>query len=440
MGVGATIKRFLPRSLFGRSLLILVTPVVLLQIVATYVFYEQHWDTMSRRLSGGVAGEIAMVIEVLGQDLDAESREAVLNLAARHTGIRMRYIGSEILPNGIARTDSSSVGAMLAQTLDERLHRPIEIDADSDDRNVLVAIQLSEGVLHAIVPRKRLFSSTTYVFILWMIGTSMILFAIAGVFMRNQVRPIRRLAAAAESFGKGHETRDFKPEGASEVRRAAIEFNHMRERITRQITQRTAMLAGVSHDLRTPLTRLKLQLAMLGDGPDIREMQIDVGEMEKMLDAYLAFVRGEGAEAVIATELKPLLEEVVGGARREGREVALDVDGEIHLKLRPNAFRRGITNLVANACRYGRHVVVSAHQSDGTLELIVDDDGPGIPADKREDAFKPFFRLDASRNLATGGVGLGLTIARDVVRGHGGDVILGTSPLGGLRATVRLPV
>jgi two-component system osmolarity sensor histidine kinase EnvZ len=329
---------------------------------------------------------------------------------------------------------------MLGSTLEERTQRPYQIDDDSDDRNVMVAVQLPDGVLHAMVPRKRLFSSTTYVFILWMIGTSLILFAIAGVFLRNQVRPIRRLAAAAESFGKGHDIPDFKPEGATEVRRAATEFNHMRERITRAIGQRTAMLAGVSHDLRTPLTRLKLQLAMMGESPDIEDMKTDLAEMEKMLDAYLAFVRGEGGEAVVSTELKPLLEEVVGGARRDGREVALEVDDGIQVKLRPNAFQRGITNLVANACRYGHTVAVSAHQANGTLELTVDDDGPGIPPDQREEAFKPFFRIDASRNAATGGVGLGLTIARDVVRGHGGDVILGASPLGGLRATVRLPV
>jgi two-component system osmolarity sensor histidine kinase EnvZ len=438
--MGAFIKRFLPRSLFGRSLMILVTPVVLLQIVATYVFYEQHWETMSKRLSSGVAGDIAMVIDVLGQDLDTASRDTMLALAERHTGIRMHFAGTEILPNRPAHATGSSVGGMLAAALDERVARPFQLDADSDDRNVLVEIQLSEGVLHASVPRKRLFSSTTYVFILWMIGTSLILYAIAGVFMRNQVRPIRRLAAAAESFGKGHEIRDFKPEGASEVRRAAIEFNRMRERITRQITQRTAMLAGVSHDLRTPLTRLKLQLALLGEGPEIDELKTDVVEMEKMLDAYLAFVRGEGAEAVVSTDLRPLLEEVVGGARRDGGRVALEVDDDLQVKLRPNAFRRGITNLVANACRYGGTVAIRAHQNNGTLELTVDDDGPGIPPDQREDAFRPFFRLDPSRNAATGGVGLGLTIARDVVRGHGGDVVLGTSPLGGLRATVRLPV
>ncbi len=308
------IKRFLPRSLFGRSLLILVTPVVLLQIVATYVFYVQHWDTMSKRLSAGVSGDIAMVIDVVSQERDRNARHDLFELTERHTGIRLRFVESEILPNAPRLGGRSSVGAMLGSTLEERTQRPYQIDDDSDDRNVMVAVQLPDGVLHAMVPRKRLFSSTTYVFILWMIGTSLILFAIAGVFLRNQVRPIRRLAAAAESFGKGHDIPDFKPEGATEVRRAAMEFNHMRERITRAITQRTAMLAGVSHDLRTPLTRLKLQLAMMGESPDIEDMKTDVAEMETMLDAYLAFVRGEGGEAVVTTELKPLLEEVVGGA------------------------------------------------------------------------------------------------------------------------------
>ncbi len=305
--MGFSIKRFLPRSLFGRSLLILVTPVVLLQIVATYVFYEQHWETMSKRLSFGVAGDIALVVEGFGRDGGAAPRASLLDLASRHTAVYMRFAPGEILANGPLPGSRTSLGMTLAQTLDERLHRPFRIDDESDDRVVFVAVQLPDGVLHAWVPRKRLFSSTTYVFILWMVGTSLILYAIAGIFMRNQVRPIRRLAAAAESFGKGQDVRDFKPEGASEVRRAAIEFNHMRERITRQIAQRTAMLAGVSHDLRTPLTRLKLQLAMLGNTPDVEDMKTDVAEMEKMLDAYLAFVRGEGAEAAVSTELKPLL-------------------------------------------------------------------------------------------------------------------------------------
>jgi two-component system osmolarity sensor histidine kinase EnvZ len=347
----------------------------------------------------------------------------------------------EILPNQPRDDDDQTIlGKRLERALDERVRRPLLVDDLSDERQVLIAVQLSDGVLHASVSRKRLFSSTTYVFIIWMVGTSLILFGVAGLFMRNQVRPIRRLADAAARFGKGQEIVGFKPEGATEVRQAALEFNRMRERITRTIAQRTEMLAGVSHDLRTPLTRMKLELAMLPDNADAAALKTDVDEMERMIDAYLAFVRGEGSEAAIKSALRPLLEEVVGGARRDGSDVELAIEGEITLTLRPNAIRRSLTNLVANACRYSKHVAVRARRFGDSLELIVDDDGPGIPSERREDVFRPFFRLDSSRSRATGGVGLGLTIARDLVRGHGGDLVLDQSPLGGLRAIVRLPL
>ncbi len=438
--MGAWIKPLLPRSLFGRALLIIVMPLILLQVVSTYVFYDNHWKTLSRRLSNAVAGDLGMVIELVESAPDAARRAEIMEVATRQFGMPMSYRADDILPNGPPQIYEGSIATTLAPALADQVRRPFTMDAASDDRTVLVAVQLSSAVLRVAIPQKRLFSDTTYVFILWMIGTSMILFAVASIFMRNQVRPIRRLAEAAENFGKGRDLAGFKPEGASEVRRAAIEFNRMRERITRAITQRTEMLAGVSHDLRTPLTRMKLQLAFLGEGAEIDGLRADIAEMEKMVDGYLAFARGEGSEPVVATSLRPLLEDVVEGARREGGAVELAIDGDIQLGLRPNAFRRGLTNLISNAARYGRTVLVRARSVDGAVELTVDDDGPGIPREQREDAFKPFYRLDKSRNSATGGVGLGLTIARDVFRGHGGDVILSDSPLGGLRATVRLPI
>jgi len=439
--MGAWIKPFLPRSLFGRSLLIIVMPLILLQVVSTYVFYDNHWKTLSRRLSTAVAGDVGATIELIESESDPVRRAAILEVATRQFAMPMSYRADEILPNAAPpKTYEGSVATMLAPALWDQVRRPFLLDATSDEKSVFVAIQLSSAVLRVSIPQKRLFSDTTYVFILWMIGTSMILFAVASVFMRNQVRPIRRLAEAAENFGKGRDLTGFKPEGASEVRRAAIEFNRMRERITRAITQRTEMLAGVSHDLRTPLTRMKLQLAFLGEGSEIDGLRSDIAEMEKMVDGYLAFARGEGTEPVVATDLRLLLEDVIEGARREGGAVDLAIDGDIQLGLRPNAFRRGLTNLISNAVRYGRTVLVRARSVDGAIELTVDDDGPGIPREQREDAFKPFYRLDKSRNSATGGVGLGLTIARDVFRGHGGEVTLSDSPLGGLRATIRLPI
>jgi two-component system osmolarity sensor histidine kinase EnvZ len=293
--------------------------------------------------------------------------------------------------------------------------------------------------MDVVVDRERLFSSTTYIFVMWMVGTSLVLFAVAMIFMRNQIRPIRRLSAAVDSFGKGRDAPDFKPEGATEIRQAAVAFTRMRERIQSAITQRTEMLAGVSHDLRTPLTRMKLQLALLGDRSDTQELTSDVVEMEKMVEEYLAFARGESAEQVVESDIGALLAEVVNGARFEDAEIELDMKGALTVPVRPNAFKRCIANLVGNAAAYANRVGIEASRTGDSVSILVDDDGPGIPEDQREAVFKPFFRLDSSRNRATGGTGLGLTIARDVMRGHGGDLVIEESPLGGVRARLTLP-
>lgn len=302
---------------------------------------------------------------------------------------------------------------------------------------------MADGVLSVMSPERRLFTPTSYIFILWMVGSAIVLFAVAILFMRNQIRPIKRLAIAADALGKGRDVSNFKMEGATEVRQAASAFLLMRERIQRQINQRTEMLAGVSHDLRTPLTRMKLALDMIEDpdlDPEVEELKADVAEMEEMIEGYLAFARGEGTEAVQPTDLTRLLNEVAAGARREGTEVTLTAPEGLSLPLRPNAVRRCIANLLVNAGRHAGTAWVKAERKDGVIEITVDDDGPGIPAYLRDDVFKPFFRVDSSRNLDTGGSGLGLTIARDVARSHGGDITLDDSPYGGLRAVIRLPI
>jgi two-component system osmolarity sensor histidine kinase EnvZ len=273
-----------------------------------------------------------------------------------------------------------------------------------------------------------------------MVGTSLALFTVAALFMRSQVKPIRRLAAAAEAFGKGRDSDEFTVEGASEVRQAATAFTVMRDRIRRQITQRTDMLAGVSHDLRTPLTRMKLALAMMGNGPEVSDLKADVAEMEKMVGGYLTFARGEGREAMAVIDLGELLQDVAAAARREGAAITLEVVADLTATVRAEAMRRALANLVGNAQRYADNIRVSGQRWAEAIEITVDDDGPGVPAEKREEVFRPFYRLEESRNPETGGIGLGLTIARDVARGHGGDVILAESPMGGLRAILRLPV
>jgi two-component system osmolarity sensor histidine kinase EnvZ len=294
-------------------------------------------------------------------------------------------------------------------------------------------------VLTVDVPRNRLYSSTTYIFVMWMAGSSLVLLAVATVFLRNQVKSLRRLAAAAEGFGKGRPVPYFKVEGAVEIRQAAIAFMKMRDRIQRQIRQRTQMLAGVSHDLRTPLTRMKVALELLVDDPVVEELKSDVGEMERMVHGYLDFARGEGTEAPVETDISLLLDDVAAAMRREGTPLSVTGPPEYLMPVRPNALKRCLGNLIANARRHGNHVWLTGVVVADGIDILIDDDGPGIAPPDRDRVFRAFIRLDPSRNPATGGVGLGLTIARDVARSHGGDVKLENSPQGGLRARVHLP-
>ncbi|MDJ0893704.1 MAG: ATP-binding protein [Alphaproteobacteria bacterium] len=432
------IKRFLPRTLLGRSLMIMVTPLVILQLVTVYVFYDRHWQTMTRRLASSIAGDISMIIDQMRSFPQDEAW--ALAAAGSHLGLDATFRRGETLPADAPPAGSLILDPVLAKALESKLRRPFHIDTGRDDDKVEINVQLNDGVLHVLAPRKRLWSVTTYIFIMWMVGASVVLFAIAILFMRNQVRPIRRLAADAEQFGKGRDVPDFKPSGALEVRQAATAFNIMRQRILRQLRQRTEMLAGVSHDLRTPLTRMKLELAMLEKSADVSSLKEDLEDMARMVEGYLAFARGEGDEPAEETDLSDLLDEVIKGAERKQIHVDFEKTGNLTVPVRPNAIKRCFTNLVENAATYGRHVSIQARRRGGAVEIHIDDDGPGIPRERRSQVFRPFFRLDKARGPDTGGMGLGLTIARDVARGHGGDITLGDSPAGGLRAIVRLPV
>lgn len=435
--MGFSIKRFLPKSLLGRSLLIIVVPLVLLQLVSGVIFFESHWDKVSLRLARGVAGDIAAVISLLRANPTPKDRAWILEVAANNMQLVVTVHEGAVL-KGTANAADDITDEALGQAIREYVGKPFRIDSDSMPRHVAIEIQLSDAVLRVVTLRKRLSSSTIYVFLAWMIGTSLILFGVATIFMRNQVKPIRRLARAAEDFGKGREADNFKPEGAAEVRQAAAAFIAMRERIMLHIRQRTDMLAGVSHDLRTPLTRMRLQLEMLGD--DAADLKSDVREMEHMLEGYLAFARGEGGEEPVPSDAGRLVAQAVEQVARNGAKIDLHTEGVLEVPLRPMAFRRCITNILENAVRHGDHVTVRAGLRDGCVEVVVEDDGPGIPPDKREEVFRPFYRIESSRNRDTGGVGLGLSIARDAVRGLGGEIQLEDSSLGGLRVRIRLPL
>jgi two-component system osmolarity sensor histidine kinase EnvZ len=438
------VRRILPRSLLGRSLLIILVPLIAVQAVALLIFYGSHLDLISRRLSGAVAGEIEQTIQLLFTSPDPLQQAWLLRMAQRDFDIQMRIVPGGRLDE---RHRANILGPMddeLAAALNERVALPFTMDWSSDPQSVLIDIKmppdfLRQGaVLHVEAPRKRLYTSMIYVYVLWLGGSSVLLFSIAALFMRNQVRAIRRLAAAAEAFGLGRDIGPIRPEGAVEVRRAAAAFNRMQERIRRFLSQRTEMLAGVSHDLRTPLTRLRLALAMLpDDGPlaaDATDMTADVQEMERMITGYLAFARGEQAEQARPVNVSELLEDVAASARRAGATVTVDVPASVTLQLRHDAVRRALTNLLDNAQRHATQVSIVAHPMERSMLVMVDDDGPGIPPLRRESVFRPF------ESDAEGGTGLGLTIARDIIRAHGGDITLEDSPLGGLRARLRLPL
>lgn len=436
-----SLKSMLPHTLFGRSLLILVLPVLLIQMITTIVFFDRHWTKMTSRLAFAVAGEVAVVTHVL----EGGGQTDILNYVGQHLEINAQFEpGAEFNPadQRVSRgTWESMVTRTLVKELGQAVRRPFYVTLDLQAKDLYIAVQLSKGVLKMTIPTRRLFSSSSYIFLLWMFGSSLILLAIAILFMRNQIRPIRRLAVAAERFGKGRDVPSFRPSGAREVRQASQAFIDMHRRIKRQMEQRTAMLAGVSHDLRTPLTRLKLEVEMMENEADKKAMKDDILEMERMIGGYLEFVRGEGDEDALRIDLQSLMFTVMDKYRRQGLIIHDDIAPDLQIMLQPMAFQRCLGNLLGNAAAHADTVWVGArYAEDDRIEIAIEDNGPGIPEGEYDDVFKPFYRGDTARNTKTGSVGLGMPIAMDVVHSHGGKIWLEKSEHGGLKVCIRLPV
>ncbi len=429
------IKAFLPRTMFGRSLMILIMPLMLAQTISAYVFFDRHWDYITKVLAHDIAGEVTSITNLYNSS--PEDAAFFLMLARTHLGFKVQHILKEELVQHVPEhwEESSLDRALRSQSNG----RPYSFDID--DNYITIQTQVDNGVLKFQTTRKRLYSKTTPLFLMWAAGTTILFLFIATIFLRNQIKPLRRLSIAAEKLGKGRDA-IIKPEGATEVRSLTQAFINMRRRLQRQISQRTDMLAGVSHDLRTPLTRMKLQLLMLEKTPEIEGLIEDVTEMETMVEGYLAFARGEGAEKPKRTEMKALIQKVCKNNNQQDRPVNYQSQGVVpSLMIRPNAITRALNNLIHNSQRYGENVWVTLLQENGYILIRVEDDGPSIPKNKIEEVFKPFFRVEESRNTTTGGVGLGLTIARDIVRNHGGDITLSQSPSHqGLLAQIRLPL
>ena len=440
-GVWARVlKRRLPTSLWGRSLLIIVLPVLVMQVAVTWAFFDMHWQTVTARLSDGLAGDVAWASESYADDPTPRNLEIIADRAQRSMSLSVDLREGDVLPAEQERGPIGVVDRTLGEALDSRVDRPVWFSTTQYPAYVDIRVQHPDGVLRVIAPRERAVATQAHIFVVWLFLATILLMGVAILFIRNQVRAIERLAEAAEAFGRGEARERFKPHGAKEVRAAAQAFMDMRDRIQRHIDQRTALLASVSHDLRTPLTRLRLELALAPPFKRAAAMQGDLDEMEHMIDEYLAFARGEAGEAAQTVSIKELLTVAGEDARRAGAEVEVQAPDGLTASLRPLSIKRALANLAGNAAAHGEHVRLAARAlPSGGVEITVEDDGPGIPDDMHEEAFRPFSRLDASRNQNRKGVGLGLAIARDVARSHGGDITLDRSQLGGLRAAIRLP-
>jgi two-component system osmolarity sensor histidine kinase EnvZ len=441
---GRVFKGMMPTGLYARSLLIIIVPMVILQSVVAFVFMERHWNTVTRRLSAAVTQDISALIDIYGtfpHDSDpAQTRAQIHRMAQDRLGLGVDFLPVTEMPPPGPKPFFSLLDQALSEEIRKQIGKPFWIDTVGRSNLVEIRIQLDDAVMRVFARRSAAYASNSEIFLLWMVGTSLVLLTVAILFLRNQIRPILRLADAAESFGKGREVPGFRPRGAREVRRAAQAFLEMKRRIERTLEQRTTMLAGVSHDLRTVLTRFKLELALIGDSPEVDAMRRDVDEMGRMLEAYLAFARGDAGEQSAPTDMAAFLDELKADAERHGHKTMVVFHGHPVVTVRPHAYKRCLANLVSNAARFGSAISITGHRDHRWLTVTVDDDGPGIPVALREDVFKPFLRLDVARNQDEGGTGLGLAIARDIARSHGGDIALADSPLGGLRATVRIPV
>lgn len=434
--------KFLPRTLFFRTMLLIFVPLIVVQIVSVVMFFDGSWSRMGRRLSDNLASDMKFIIDVGTQEPSKIS--ALQKMSADIFEMDMEYFSNQDKHQVMNKAGKGN--KLIIGYLEEALKNHFGADNTSiylgeEDKDLLVLVDTDKGLYKFTSSRKKIFSSSIFMFVVWMAGTSVLLFLVAVLFLRIQVRSIARLAEVAEDFGKGIDNKDFKPSGSSEVRKASIAFIKMKERIQRQISERTQMLAGVSHDLRTPLTRMKLQVTMMPDSDDKKDFLSDIDEMEKMLDGYLSFVSGEGGEKSSFVDMNEMILSIINKFRNKKALIRYSTNDQVSaIQGREQALKRATTNIISNAFRYGKTIAVKLESNDKKLNLIIEDDGPGIPKDKREDVFKAFYRLENSRNKETGGVGLGLSIAKDIISSHGGTIELDDSELGGLKVLISIPL
>ena len=429
------IKKFIPSSLLGRSLIIVFAPTLIVVLLTSLVFYETSWNIISKRLTQSVAADIRVVIKLIDHGLKFKA------FRIAHDDFKMKVTLEENKDlNPLSFRPARGILSQRLQQALEDLNRPFFYDLSDLNQGVKIAIQLDADLLIINVHKDRLYSGLAFVFLLWMFFATIILLLVAYFFMKSQIRPLKRLSIIAETFGRGLDAPELKEAGALEIRQTTNAFNQMRTRIKRFLKQRTDMLAGVSHDLRTPLTRMKLQLSLTKDLNTKKELEYDINEMTAMLDSYVSFVRGETPDPIEQIKFHEFLLEICENTKINNKKIDLKINKEIKSSGRPIQLRRCFINLIENAARYAEKIIVELSSDDINIIINIIDDGPGIPQNKYDDVFKPFFTLDPSRNKLKGESGLGLTISRDIVRSHGGDIFLGKSIFNGLQVTVNLPI
>ena len=435
-GLNNIIKRILPKRLFYRSLIIVATPIILLQIIITIVFFDSLWIKSNKGMTRSLVAEIQTMFEIYGKS-NEDGQQKIISLYNKNFDFVISFKESEILPTKKAERWFSPVDRSLRREL-KPVFDAYWFDTTSYKELVDLRIKYENGVLQIFFPREKISPSSARIFALWITLPGLLLIMIAIIFLKNQTRPIVNLAKAAESFGKGEFIKEFRPSGAKEIRQAAYEFDKMRKRITIQLHQRSEMLSGISHDLRTPLTRLKLQLSLLKQQELAKKMGSDIEEMERMLNEYLEFSRYQKNEETETANLNEVIKKIV--EKYEGKEINVNLEENLVINMRLNSFKRCLTNLIDNGLSYGKKIEIFAKKTLNKIIILIDDNGPGIPEKEYQNVMKPFYRIDKSRGQNKSGVGLGLSIANDIIRSHGGDISLDKSPLNGLRVKISLPL
>ena len=429
------IKKIIPSTLIGRSIIIIFVPIIIIVLLTSFVFYQTSWSIISKRLTESVAADINVLVKLINSDLT----DNAINIANQDFKMKINIISDKQLLSSKFSLNSGILSNRLNQSL-SNLKKKFDYDLSNLEEGVLIYIQIEEDILEINVDKDRLYSESAFVFLLWMIFASIILFFMSYFLMSRQLRPLKRLAIIAETFGRGLDAPDIKTAGAYEIRQTANAFNQMRTRIKRFLKQRTEMLAGVSHDLRTPLTRMKLQISLMKDEKAKSELEVDVNEMTSMLDSYVSFVKTESPEPIETIIINELIGDIVKTVEKNGVELTIKEKNTIQTSGRQIQLKRAFNNIIDNSQRYAKKIEIILYTNEKDCVIEFNDDGEGIPRDKYEDVFKPFFTLDPSRNKLKGESGLGLTITRDIIRSHGGDVKLSESNLGGLQLKVLLPL